>query len=188
MGFDLIGLAENDVDATAVGFPAWDTSREMLVGVGNALVVLFLIFVLFGIGGWVAALPEGFNKIVALFVVGELLKSGALFVGDDPDDVLFQPLFVGLAQFLFERTLIFLSLFLIGRTFEGIDRVGGLSLRWAGRVFRWLIGGLRVGLVLGDGAGNQQTYRYEQNSQQRLVRSNPEHERDSCQTTVVCLF
>ncbi len=94
MRFDLIGLAEYDVHASAIGFPARNACREMLVGVGNALVVLFLIFVLFGVGSGIAALPEGFDEIVAFFVVGELLESGALFVGDDPDYVLFQPLLI----------------------------------------------------------------------------------------------
>ena len=94
MRIDFIGLAENDVHASAIGFPARNARREMLVGVGDALVVLFFIFVLFGVGSGIAALPEGLDKIVAFLVVRELLEGGALFVGDDPDDVLFQPLLV----------------------------------------------------------------------------------------------
>ncbi len=84
----------------------------MLVGVGDALVVLFLIFVLFGVRSGVAALPEGFDEVVALFVVRELLEGGALFVGDDVDDVFVQPLLVGLADFLLEGALVLLALLL----------------------------------------------------------------------------
>jgi len=69
MRLDFIGLAEYDVDAATIGLPSRDTGSEVLVGVGDALVVLFLIFVLFGIGSGVAALPERLNEVVALFVV-----------------------------------------------------------------------------------------------------------------------
>ena len=105
MGLNFIGLAEDDVDAAAIGLPSGNAGGEMLVGIGNALVVLFFIFVLFGVGRGIAALPEGFNEVVALLVVGELLEGGALFVGDDVGDVLGQPLLVGLAQFLLEGAL-----------------------------------------------------------------------------------
>jgi hypothetical protein len=103
----------------------------MLVGVGNALVVLFFEFVLFGIGRGIAALPEGFNEVVALFVVGELLEGGPLFVCDDVGDVFVEPLLVGLAQFLLEGAGILLALLLVGRPLEGIDRICGLRLKGA---------------------------------------------------------
>src|ERR1700756_2106822 len=101
MGFDFVGLAEDDVDAAAISSPAGNTCREMLGGVGDALVVLFFEFVFFGVRRGIATLPEGLNKVVALFVVRELLKGGSLFIRDDVGDVLVQPLFVGLAQLLF---------------------------------------------------------------------------------------
>ena len=97
MRINLIRLAIDDVDAAAIGSPAGNARREVLVGVSDALVVLFLVFVLFGVRRGVAALPEGFNEVVALLVVGELLEGRALFVGDDPDDVLFQPLLISFA-------------------------------------------------------------------------------------------
>ena len=97
MRINLIRLAIDDVDAAAIGSPAGNARREVLVGVSDALVVLFLVFVLFGVRRGIAALPEGFNEVVALLVVGELLERRALFVGDDPDDVLFQPLLISFA-------------------------------------------------------------------------------------------
>jgi len=45
-----------------------------------------------------------------------------------------------------------------------------------------------VRLVLGNRAADQQTDRCEQNSENSSIRINPEHERDSCQTTFVQLF
>src|SRR5246127_3275347 len=113
MRLDFVGLAENDVDAAAVRLPAWDTGGEVLVGVSDALVVLFLIFVLFGVGRRIAALPEGFDEVVALFVVGELLEGGALFVGDDVGDVLVEPLLVGLRQLVLQGLRILLALFFV---------------------------------------------------------------------------
>src|SRR5579859_336949 len=203
MRIDFVRLAIYDVNAAAIGFPPRDAGGEMFVGVGDALVVLFFVLVLFGIGRRIAALPESFDKIVAFFVVGELLESRALFVGNDPDDVLIEPLFIGLAQFLFKSPLLTLLQLVIGRTLQGINRVdGGLaggcggSIRsgsiLTGRILGRLvsgggwIGGLLGWLILGDGIADRQTERYQQSSQNRLIRSNPDHERDSCQTTV-CL-
>src|SRR5437879_5524888 len=107
MRFNLIGLAVHDVNAAAVAFPARDAGGKMLVGVGDAGVVLFLVLVLFGVGSRVATLPEGLDELVAFFVVGKLFESGSFFVGDDPDDVLVEPLLVNLAELLLERLLLF---------------------------------------------------------------------------------
>ena len=189
MGIDLIGFAKNDVHASAIGLPARNASRKMFIGVGNALVMLFLIFVLFGVGSGIAALPEGLNKIIAFFVVRKLLERRPLFVGDDPDYVLFQPLFIRTAQFLLEGPLVLLLLSFVGRTFEGIcgvglrRRGGRLLLRWdslclryrrlcwrgAGSVVSGLVGGLLNSLVLSNSANHHHTRRYEQNSEDSLI-------------------
>jgi hypothetical protein len=157
----------------------------MLVGVGDALVVLFLIFVLFGIGRGIAALPEGFNEIVALFVVGELLEGGSLFVGDDVSDVFVQPLLVGLAQFLLEGARILFALLLICRALQGINSVG--RLRWGGgslvgrllaclRFIFGLVFCLVFGLILGDGYGGHKTQNQDERNLAKSVQSKPEHE------------
>ena len=97
MRVDFVGLAEHDVDTAAVSSPARHASGKMLVGIGDTLVVFFFEFVLFGIRRRIAALPEGFNEVVALLIIGELLKGSAFFVSNDVGDVLVQPLLVGLA-------------------------------------------------------------------------------------------
>ena len=97
MRLDFIRLAEHDVDAAAICFPARNAGCKMLVRIGNALVMFFLEFVLFGVRRGIAALPEGFNKVIALFVVGQLLEGRAFFIGDDVGDVFVQPLLVRLA-------------------------------------------------------------------------------------------
>ena len=50
--FDFVRRAVGNVDAAAVGLPAGDTGSEVLVGVGDAAVVLFLEFVLDGVREW----------------------------------------------------------------------------------------------------------------------------------------
>ena len=160
----------------------------MLIGISNALVVLFFIFVFFGVRGRIAALPEGFDKVVALFIVRELPEGGALFVGDDVNDVFVEPLLVRLAQFLLESLLILLALLVVSGAFERIDCIRGLGLSCASSILgsrssilSRLVGRFLVRLVLGKSDANQQTEKCEQNTNYSLIRRNPEHERDSCQ-------
>src|SRR6267154_4008971 len=129
MRFDFVGRAVHDVDPATVGFPTRNSRREMLVGISDAPVVLFLVLVLFGIRRGIAALPESLNKIVAFFVVRQLLEGGPFLVGDDPDYVLIQPLLVDLGEFDFERSFLLLLLLFIGLALQGIDLIGGLSGR-----------------------------------------------------------
>ena len=72
----------------------------MLVGVGDAPVVLFLELVLDGIGRGVAAQPELLDELLALFVGLQALEGCLLLVGDDVGDVLVQPLLPGGLQLL----------------------------------------------------------------------------------------
>ena len=112
MGFNLVRRPKLDIHLAAVGFPARDSGGEVLVGVLDAPIVLFLELVLFGVRSGIAALPEGFDELVALFVVGELLERLALFVRDNVDDVFVEPFLVGLAQFLLQCFgVLFLLLF-----------------------------------------------------------------------------
>ena len=104
----------------------------MLVGVCDAPVVLFLEFVLHRVRRGIAALPEGLDEIVALFVVGELPEGGALFVGDNPAHVFVQPLFVGLAYFLLESLLVLFLLLFADRTLKRIGFLIPLPLRGYG--------------------------------------------------------
>ena len=92
----------------------------MFVRVGDAPVVLFFEFVLSSIGRGVAALPESFDEVIALFVVGQLLERAPFFICDNEGDVLVQPLPVRLAQLLFERLRVLLFRFLAERPLEWI--------------------------------------------------------------------
>ena len=83
----------------------------MFVGVFYAAVVFFFEFVFFGVRGGIAALPEGFDELVTLFVVGKLLERLSLFVRNNIDDVFVQPLLVGLAEFLLQGFGVFFLLF-----------------------------------------------------------------------------
>ena len=130
MRLDFVSRAVHDVHAAAVGLPSRDTRWEMLVGVGDAPVVLFLELVLDGVGRGIAALPECFNELVAFFVVGELLESRALFVGDDPAHVLVEPLLVGARNFLLEPLLVGLALF-VARAAASADQPGRPDLSQA---------------------------------------------------------
>jgi hypothetical protein len=85
---DLIGLTPGDIDAAAVGLPSRDTGSVMLVGVGNTLVILLAILVFVGIRVGIAAAPESFDKLLALFISAELLEGFLLFVGNNVGDVL----------------------------------------------------------------------------------------------------
>ena len=111
MVFDFVRRAVRDVDAAAVGLPARDARGVVLVGVGDAAVVLFLELVLDGIGRGVAAQPELLDELLALFVGLQPLEGRALFIGDDVGDVLVQPLAVGSLQLLAELGLRFFFCF-----------------------------------------------------------------------------
>jgi len=81
VGFDFIGWAVNDIGPAAISFPAGDAGSEALIGVGDAAVVLFFEFILFGIRSWIAAQPELFDEAFAFSVVRETIERTALFVG-----------------------------------------------------------------------------------------------------------
>ena len=98
MGINAVRLAERDVDVSAIGHPARLAGGEMLVGVGNTRVVLIAELVLGRLGIRVPAQPELLDELVALFIVSEALECFRFFVGDDPANVLVQPLLVFAAK------------------------------------------------------------------------------------------
>src|SRR5262249_52015338 len=83
-------------------------------------IVLFFELVFDGVGRGIAALPEGFDELIALFVVGELFKGGAFFVGDDPTHVLVEPFLVGFTELDLQTFSISLFLIFAQRALEGI--------------------------------------------------------------------
>ena len=92
MGFDLIRLAPNDVDAPPVGFPARNTRREPLVRIRNARVMLFLEFVVYRVGSGIPAKPKLFDELLPLFIRLQGFECGALLVRNDVGHILVEPL------------------------------------------------------------------------------------------------
>src|SRR5260370_10354140 len=118
MALGLVRFAPGYIDAAAIRLPTGNAGRVMLVGIGDALVVLLtkLVFISIRIG--IATAPELFYETFALVVGFELLERLALFISDDVRDVLVQPILVSLFQFrlhvarLFRRVLNFFVLLL----------------------------------------------------------------------------
>src|ERR1035438_7893927 len=92
MSLNFIGRPVRDVDAAAIGLPAWDVRRKMLVRVCDAAVVLLLELVLGGAGSGIAPLPKLFDEVLALLVRLEPLECRPFLIGDDVDDILGKPL------------------------------------------------------------------------------------------------
>ena len=97
MAFLLVGRTVGDVDPAAIGLPAGDGGREMVVGIRDAPVVFLFEFVFRRAGSGIAAQPELFDEVLALRVGLQAFECRALFVGDDVGDVLGEPLVVGVA-------------------------------------------------------------------------------------------
>src|SRR5579859_2586576 len=100
VAFKVIRLAVHDVDAAAIGSPAGNAGRVMLVSIGDAAIVLFFYGIIDRIRIRIAPLPEFLDELLALFVGLELQESFALGVRDDVNNVFAQPLFVGGGEFL----------------------------------------------------------------------------------------
>src|SRR5882672_496614 len=121
MRFNLVGGAIHDVHASAIRLPARDSSRKVIIGICHSAVVLFFEFVFFCIGGWIAALPEGFNELIALFIVGELFESRLFLVSDDPGNILIEPIAVVFTQFVLEGLGVFFFLLIGDGSFKRVD-------------------------------------------------------------------
>src|SRR5580658_10702389 len=132
MGVNRVGGAERDIDMTAIGLPSGLAGGEVLVGVGDAAVVLFAEFVVGRIGIWVAAKPELLDERVALFIVREIPKGLTLFVRNDVGDVLIEPCLVGALQLLTDCPLRLDDLLVAAGPLQRVGVLvlaGGLSVR-----------------------------------------------------------
>ena len=189
MGLNLVRLAEHDVNPSAIRLPSRNAGRKMLVRVSNTRVVIFLVFVLFGVGSGVAPLPEGLDKLVAFLIVAQLLERRPLFVRDNPGHILIEPLLVRALDFFGVVLHLLLFLLALERSLERIHILPRWILGSAGWFIRGLVGRLRI---LGNRRGSGQSSNQQQNEEKIkikiLMRMNPGHERDSCQTTVSVHF
>ena len=146
MGINIVRLAEGNVDVAAIGLPSRLAGRKMLVGIGDAPVVLFAVLVFGRIRVGVAAQPEVLDEGVALFVVAQAHEGFALFVGDDVRNFLVQPGLVGPFQLLTESLLGVIALL-----------VGPLTLE---RIYLLVLSGIRPTLLLACGcAGGVAAFR-----------------------------
>src|SRR5574341_1204913 len=104
----------------------------MLVGVGDALVILFAVFVDVSVGIGIAAEPELFDELFALVIGLQRLEGFALLVGDDPAHVFVEPAFVNaldllllaLSAFFFSTLVFFLFVLLFVLSESGAIRDG----------------------------------------------------------------
>src|SRR5271157_343804 len=111
VGINFVRRTVHDVNPATIRLPSRNAGSKTLVGISNAAVI-FLFELVFGAAGvGVAAVPEIFDKRLALVVRGEFLKSGSLFVGDDVGDFLAQPFLVRRLHFVPERLLTTLLFF-----------------------------------------------------------------------------
>ena len=120
MRFDVVRLAEFDVDATAIGQPARLAGTEMFIRILNALVVLIFVLVLFRVRIPIAVMPEGIDELCALFVGLKFRIRLSLGVGHDGLD-LFRPYGEDVIGFFFDSPRL-----LIGR----LCRLSGLCRRF----------------------------------------------------------
>src|SRR6185312_90987 len=127
VGVDFRGLAVLDVYAPAVRPPSGNARCIVIVGIGDTAVVFVFEFVLGRIRGGIAALPEGLNKMVALFVVRELHEGLFFLVSNNVGHVFVHPLLKYIADFRFKSLLVFFFLFCGQRTDERI-----LTGSWSG--------------------------------------------------------
>src|ERR1700733_3544661 len=116
MRVDFIGWTVLDVNHAAVGLPPRNTRGIVVVGVSNAAVMLFFVFVFLGIRRGVAPQPELLHKLLALLVGFQPLERLPFLVSDDVADILIQPFLPRTRQFLFQR-LLFAGNFFFGQRF-----------------------------------------------------------------------
>ncbi len=117
---DFIGRTPEDIDVAAIGAPAGGAGSEMLVGVGDAAVVLFLGRVFGRIGFGIADVPEMLDELVALFVGGETKEGGFFFGRDDVGDVFVEPRIEGIAEFAVELLFALFAIFGAERLRRGV--------------------------------------------------------------------
>src|SRR6185437_8158361 len=107
----LVGRSPGNVNPAAVGFPPGHTRGKVLVGVSEALVVVFLVLIEGRLRIGVAPLPEALDEGLALILIAELQKGLALLRSDDVGYVLVEPLLVFGVQLLLQLLLLLPPLF-----------------------------------------------------------------------------
>ena len=76
----------------------------MLVGIGDSFVIFFAVFVFFRVRIGVAATPEIFDEILALFVRHQSIKSPFFLFCNDVSNVVVDPFFISLFELWLDVT------------------------------------------------------------------------------------
>src|SRR6266404_655825 len=101
MRFDVVGLTEPQIDATAVGFYSGNARTEMFVGICDPLVICLAILILFGIRIRISMVPKDGDELLTLFVCLKFLP-GFQFVRPDNRLNVLYPLFESLRRLLLD--------------------------------------------------------------------------------------
>src|SRR5262245_40081981 len=109
MGLDLVRFSPGNVDATTISLPTGNAGGKVLVGVGDAFVILIAVFVFLGVRIRIAAAPEILNEILPLLIRGQGIKSLFLIFGDDVSDVRIDPFLIRVLQLRLYRTLLVIN-------------------------------------------------------------------------------
>ncbi len=105
VGIGRIGLAEGDIHVAAIRLPARLAGGEMLVGVGDAAIMLFAKLVFRGVGIGIAAQPELLDEGFSFLIVAQVLERPPFIIADDVAHILFKPGLVGPLQLVSESVL-----------------------------------------------------------------------------------
>jgi hypothetical protein len=95
VAIDTPGFAKNDINPSPIGFPArlGDSSPEMMIGIIDATIMLFLEFIFWRSRRWISVFPECFYENISFSICLKLEKNLFLQRGDNIAYLLFQPFF-----------------------------------------------------------------------------------------------
>src|ERR1700694_1382289 len=99
MSLSLVGLTIHDPNAAAIRLPARNAGSKVLVGIGNAFVILLFEFVLISVGIRIATTPELFNEALSFLVSLNFFECLSLIICNDVNNVFLQPVFVSFFEF-----------------------------------------------------------------------------------------
>src|ERR1700761_5268810 len=106
MRIDAVRLAVGDVDMASIRPPAWLACGKMLVGISDAGVMFLAILILRRVRIGIATQPELLDELIPLLVIAQALESLQLLVGDNPADILIDPLLVLALQLVAKRLVL----------------------------------------------------------------------------------
>jgi len=119
VGLNAVGLAVCNIDMTAVGLPSRLACGKVLVGIGDAGIVLFAKLIVRGVRVRIASQPEVLDERIPFFVIAQVFERLQLGIRDDPVNVLVDPLLIDAVQFALDFLLLLEPFFIRQRRFSG---------------------------------------------------------------------